>query len=255
MKFNTFLFLGVAILATSCFDAPQFPDAPKIEFKSIIFKDLTTGSDSLNLFIDFEDGDGDLGLATDELEPPFHQKSYFLKSVNSFVAFNDTPIPESDVPGLISDLLKLSDKNIVDSLPDYSGDQICLNWDTNLTLQTLKGQSIETTKVNDTIYFQFNKMYHNIFVEYFVDRGTGFQKFDWRLEIDCSTNFDGRFPILNDDGKPRPLEGTIKYGMVSVGFKSLFKDDLMKLKVTILDRSGKYSNTIETPPFRLSDID
>ncbi len=235
------LFIGITLIASSCFDAPQFPNTPKITFKNILFKDLNSGPDSLNLFIDFEDGDGDLGLDPSEIADPYNQKHYFSNKTGSKFNF---------VTETSEDLMVLSNRTDIDSLPPFSGDAKCFNWDTNPELFFEDGSQLV-----DTVYFQFNKRFNNIYVTYLVDRGSGFQVFDWRKEVDCSTNYDGRFPLLNEDGKKRALEGTIKYGMVSVGFKSLFKDDLMKLRITILDRSGNYSNTVETPPFRLSEID
>lgn len=235
----------VAFLAlTSCFDAPEFDTTPKIEYSSVKFKDVGTNSDadSLIIFLNFEDGDGDLGLSTQELSPPFNQKTYFSNKTGQPInLLNSFPL---------EDLMVLSNRSIIDTLPSFAGAPKCFNWDTNPELFLNNGDQLK-----DTVYFQFNPRHYNIFVDFFVDNGGTFTKFDWRLEIDCSTNFDGRFPILNDTGKDKGLEGTLKYGMVSVGFKSIFKDNLMKLKITILDRSGNYSNTIETPPFRLSEID
>ncbi|MTI39903.1 hypothetical protein [Fulvivirga lutimaris] len=229
---------------TSCFDAPEFDTTPKIEYSSVKFKDVGTNSDadSLIIFLNFEDGDGDLGLGTEELNPPFNQKIYFSNKTGQAIdLFNSFPL---------EDLMVLSNRSSIDTLPAFSGAPKCFNWDTNPELFLNNGD-----RLKDTVYFQFNPRHYNIFVDFFVEDGGSFRKFDWRLEIDCSTNFDGRFPILNDGGKEKGLEGTLKYGMVSLGFKSIFQDNLMKLKVTILDRNGNYSNTIETPPFRLSEID
>jgi hypothetical protein len=239
-----FIILALSLALASCFDAPEFDTTPKIEFSSIKFKDVGTNSDadSLIIFLDFEDGDGDLGLSTEELSPPFNQKIYFN---------NKTGQPaDLSTQFLLEDLMVFSNRSQIDTLPAFAGAPKCFNWDTNPELFLNNGDQLK-----DTVYFQFNPRHYNIFIDFFVDNGGVFEKFDWRLEIDCSTNFDGRFPILNDSGKDKALEGTLKYGMVSLGFKSIFQDNLMKLKATIVDRNGNYSNTIETPPFRLSEID
>ncbi len=243
MKYLSLTFVSILTIITSCTEAPEFPDTPKIEFKDVIFKDIGSNSDadSLIIFIDFEDGDGDLGLDAEETSSPYNQKFYFS---------NKTGRPFNFSLETLDDLMKLDDIGVIDTLPPFSGASRCLNWDTNPDIFFSDG-----TQLQDTVYFQFNPRHNNIFVEFLVDRGSGFVTFDWRLEIDCSTNFDGRFPILKDDSRSKALEGTIRYKMVSVGFKNIFGEDRVKLRVTILDRSGKYSNTVESPPFRLSEID
>ena len=238
----TFLFCLVVILGSSCNDAPEFPNTPKIEFESILFKDVGNGdADSLIINISFEDGDGDLGLDAQEIASPFNQKNYFSNKTGRFFSFGTETI---------DDLLKFSNSSEIDSLPTYEGDAICLFWDTNPDIFFEDG-----TQLDDTVYFQFNQRHHNILVDYFVDRGSGFEEFDWLLDLDCSTDFNGRFPILNLEDGERALEGTIRYGMPSVGFRNIFGEDQIKLSITILDRGGNFSNTIETPPFRLSEID
>lgn len=231
-----------AALIFSCSDAPEFPNTPKIEFNNIIFKDISDGeADSLILFIDFQDGNGDLGLATEEIAPPYNEKNYFSNKTGDLFDFDNETV---------DDLMVLSNNSTIDSLPPFSGDSRCLYWDTNPDLYLTDGSQLE-----DTVYFQFNERHYNFLVDWLIDRGSGFEKFDWRLDIDCSTDYNGRFPHLNETGKSKSLEGTIKYGMTSFGFKSIFQDNLLKLKIRIIDRSGNYSNTIETPPFKLSDID
>ena len=243
MKLKILIFFGVSIIFSSCFEAPEFPNTPKIEFKEVIFKDIGTNSDpdSLLIILNFQDGDGDLGLSTNESQSPYNQKNYFSNKTGLLFDFKNEDI---------EDLLTFSDTSEIDSLPPFSGNAQCLNWDTNPEIFFLDG-----TQLDDTVYFQFNPRYHNIFVDFFLDKGTGFEQFVWRLEIDCSTNFDGRFPRLSSETKSKALEGTIKYGMLSVGFKSIFQDNPIKLKITIVDRNGNFSNTVETPPFRLSEID
>lgn len=235
------LFLGILILITSCNEAPEFPNTPKIEFNNIIFKDVSQEADSLIVYIDFEDGDGDLGLGTEELAPPFNEKNYFSNKTGKLFDF-DSETSE--------DLLVLSNRSTIDSLPPFFGDSKCLNWDTDPELFFTDG-----SQFSDTVYFQFNDRHNNFIVDWFVDSGSGLDEFNWRLELDCSTDYNGRFPSLNNTGKAKPLQGTIKYAMASFGFKSILQDKTIKLKIRIIDRSGNYSNTIETPPFKLSEID
>ena len=236
------LLYGILILITSCNEAPEFPNTPKIEFNNIIFKDISGGeADSLILYIDFQDGDGDLGLGTEEIAPPYNEKNYFSNKTGDLFDFDNETV---------DDLMVLSNRSTIDTLPSYFGDAKCLNWDENPDLFLTNG-----SQLNDTVYFQFNERHYNFLIDWFVDKGSGFESFDWRLDIDCSTDYNGRFPYLKDTNKSKSLEGTIKYGMTSFGFKSIFQDYTLKLRIKILDRSGNYSNAIETPPFKLSDID
>lgn len=245
-------------LLASCIDAPEFPDTPKIKFNQIIFKDLSNGSDSLIVSIDFEDGDGDLGLSGDETAPPYNQRIYFSNKTGRELPVPTNRITETELEAFADELMTFADRATVDTLPPYSGDAICLNWDTSIELEipvTLNdGRDVIAQFESDTIYFKTNPRHFNFLVDYYINRGAGFELFDWKLEIDCSTDFNGRFPKLNFEEEDKAIEGTIRYGMPSVGFLPLFGDELLKLEVTIIDRAGNFSNTVETPPFRLSDI-
>ncbi|QSE97162.1 hypothetical protein [Fulvivirga lutea] len=242
MKKTLFNLLLFSLLAFACSEAPEFPNTPKIEFNNIIFKDLGDDADSLIVLIDFEDGDGDLGLGSEEVTPPFNQKNYFSNKTGQFFDFgNET----------LGDLLRFANRAEIDTLPDFVGDAKCLYWDTSPDIFLPDG-----TELKDTVYFQFNERHYNFLVEFFIDNGSGFEEYDWRIESgDCSPSFDGRFPILNESGKEKAIEGTIRYGMPSFGFETVLGDRQVKLAITIIDRRGNYSNRIETPPFRLSEID
>lgn len=74
--------LLITLTLGSCFDPPEFPVVPKIDFVDIKFKEgtNTNRTDSLMLWLDFEDGDGDLGL--DPADPfynsyPFNNLKFF----------------------------------------------------------------------------------------------------------------------------------------------------------------------------------
>ena len=83
-----------------------------------------------------------------------------------------------------------------------------------------------------------------------------FEVFDWRTEFEypgCATSYDGRFPILAKNGDlsvQSPVEGTLKYGMVSSAFILQFSIKTLKLRVQIQDRLLNRSNVIETPEFQ-----
>jgi hypothetical protein len=70
----------VSILTGSCFDPPEFPVVPQITFEGIQFVDSPDPSDfdSLNLYINFKDGDGDLGFSASpqDISDPYHSANF-----------------------------------------------------------------------------------------------------------------------------------------------------------------------------------
>ena len=65
------VFLLVQLFFPSCASAPDYPDTPVIEFKSLsksVMKQtpLVNGADSLLITFSFTDGDGDLGFKDDQ---------------------------------------------------------------------------------------------------------------------------------------------------------------------------------------------
>ncbi len=75
----------LVILSGSCFDPPEFPNTPQIEFAGIEFLDSPDPSDfdTLNLYLNFKDGDGDLGLSSSNpryLSDPFHYAFFYQEN-------------------------------------------------------------------------------------------------------------------------------------------------------------------------------
>jgi len=235
--------LAVVIFAiglNSCFEAPTYPTTPEIEYENIQFIDVSNPSDfdSLILTLRFKDGDGDMGLSTDETgcytvdgkKLCYNDKFYYQFPNGTFVTYK-TKRTHPDY----------------DTLPAFVHPYNCINWEV-----TKDNNNV----VKDTLYFTLNQDHYNIFVDFLVKQNNGsFQEFDWRTEFyypGCGIPFDGRFPILSKDlSKKSPLEGEIRYGMTSVGFLSLFSTKTLKLRVSIQDRALNKSNVIETPEFRL----
>ena len=72
---RNFFFVGIFLLlgVVSCIDTPNFDDTPSIQFNSIDkftvpdpFSGPNARKDSVVITIDFEDGDGDLGISPEE---------------------------------------------------------------------------------------------------------------------------------------------------------------------------------------------
>lgn len=236
VKRGLWLFL-IALGVSSCFDPPEYAFQPQIEFESIEFKEYGSGfdsePDSLILKISFQDGDGDLGLDPSELgcvsdNICFNNKFYFIKQDGTPVTYRD----------------KRTNPNF-SSLPDFVKPYNCINWEV---------RTLSSGGPVDTLYFEINPDHYNIEVDFLVKNPTNgtFEEFDWTKEFNypnCGISFDGRFPILFKDRPGSPLEGTIKYGMGSLGFKALFSIKTLKLRVLIKDRALNQSNVIETPEF------
>jgi hypothetical protein len=88
-------------------------------------------------------------------------------------------------------------------------------------------------------------------VQFFIRQGNGeFQEFSFEKEY-C-LGFSSRFPVLSD--KTSPVEGSLKYRMGSAGFRSIFGNNDIKIRVQIQDRALHKSNIVETAAFKLNSI-
>jgi hypothetical protein len=278
------VFFLVILISGSCFDPPEFPIVPEIEYEDIEFVDGDT--DSLILHINFRDGDGDLGLDNANLEflsDPYNSVFFFqenngkISKLTTFAATNQIDqydilvipnpqqgklvfprtrkkpeydsIPPYDCPNY-EYVSKLTRKLLIEHADLAVLDERVIFLDT-LPGQNANGQSTSFYQIQDTLLIQVNPEHYNIEVDFLVKNGSTFEPFDWR-ETFCQT-FDGRFPELaKDDGVP--LEGTLKYTMNSVGFGDLFRLKTLKLRIQVKDRLRHRSNVIETPEFTLDKI-
>ena len=81
MKKN-FIFLSlIAVLAISCMQENNFPETPAIKFNQIINK-----TDSIQLWIDFTDGDGDFGLEQGDTTGSFDD---CLRQYNLYLTYQE----------------------------------------------------------------------------------------------------------------------------------------------------------------------
>jgi hypothetical protein len=257
------LSLIAAFMVSACFNPPEYPAIPEISYNKIKFIDTpdpagTLVADTLALYVDFKDGDGDLGLNDADLQltaatKDFVEQFYFDKGGKRWAIDDVTKLSQSTKPDDITfykTLLKYSSKKAVpfDTLPSYLKPFDCINW--KILYKTV-GNTVTPT---DTVYFQLNPNHYNIFVDFLVKQNNGsFIEYDFRKEL-CTT-YDGRMPILSKDiGQETPLEGTIRYAMVGVGFKLIFSIKTLKLRVSVRDRALNKSNEMVTPEFTLAGI-
>ncbi|UYZ64623.1 hypothetical protein [Hymenobacter weizhouensis] len=169
----------LALGATSCLNAPDYSDTPEISMNRVEYtvefdQDRQVDFDSFNIIVDFKDGDGDLGLTSDETNPPYSR----------FQADGVTP----------------------------------------------------------------NRFYNNYFVQIFRRNGRG----EWEPFIadpaNPSNNYDGRYPLLNPDGRKQPLRGDLSYKAIRFARGFLPSGSTYRFEITIADRNLNESNTVTSEP-------
>jgi hypothetical protein len=275
------LLFGISMGVTACFDPPEFPITPEIDFEGIYFREARAVGerDSLVLNISFRDGNGDLGLSSTDIDPPFHDLNYYLATEDDTLKvekqtvylelpqFVDVP---SNAPGKLVTVRTARDPAYAAlNIPPYIDDQTSCTYYTYTYVLVDEGDKEifdETYNIDtvlafpgidkiyvllDTFYYKRNPSYANIEVEFWVKEGNSYKLFDWEKEF-CTISFNQRFPVLTE--KEGPLEGSLQYAMVTSGMKSIFSIKTLKLRVRIRDRELNESEWIETPEFTLDKI-
>ena len=301
MRSARFIAFSIVISITlySCFRPNDFDEVPLISFQNLQFVEGPGNiPDSLILTIDFQDGDGNLGIPESVGTPPYHQYDFVIDANNRFVTLGgqgfqppfDRTFLDSGPNGLI---LRVPDETFseVDNRPPdfdcqfYVVDSIQAFWNAPFPPYTLDifefecQNAVQPCVVRDTLldgngvgFFQTrldtfliakNDRSQNIFVDFFRKRNGEYELIDWTRifsEDGCGTDFDGRFPIFDDDRARggKSLEGTIRYSMQSEGFRLVLRNDTFKIQVKISDfgtvESNNVSNTVESPDLTLQQI-
>jgi len=218
-----FLFIFLSIIA--CKDRPEFPSTPVISLNDYYFREIQGISlDSLIIKIRFQDGDGDLGLESFETYPPYHLYDVVKNQSGDTVRHGDPGAPPYD----------------------------CVNYEI-LRKETSVNDTLVITA--DTIQIERNPNHFNFFLTFLIDTtGNGdFREFNPALERNCAPPYHGRYFVLNTARDIRPLEGELQYSLVS-GFRLLFRNETIKLRIMIQDRTLHQSNTIETDPINILEI-
>lgn len=276
------LFCFLAFGVSSCFTPPEFANQPEISFNRIEFKVTPDPSeaDSLIIYVDFRDGNGDMGLNDNLRDDPYHEQTFFLEDAGEVIPIGTVQQALNNVPGYPSELPMIvtpnppgklvtnrSRDNGYGFLPAFnSGDLNCRNYTSRLLLiapvakntiddsfnivDTLRDQTgAEYYVIRDTLHFQRNLNHYNILVRFYESSGGPFTEFSWEDEF-CTT-FNGRYPILTDESGP--LEGTIRYAMTSTGFTPLFSIKDLALDIIVKDRAFN-KDSVRTDKFKLQDI-
>jgi hypothetical protein len=222
---------------------------------------------------------------------PYHFLNFFTESNGALTVVESSEgdvnghiiLPAAGVSGKLATYRRLL--NAVPSAPEYScadyylgnvylrkTDAAFLN-DTDNIVGNISFSGQEYYVLQDTFLVVVNPNHYNIAVDYFIEQQDGsLKKFDWARDIPSSyTNcfylsFNGRFYLLSGQqigstGKDGPFRikrisknaGELRFAMVSLGFRQLFKGKNIKIQVSIKDRALNQSNTIETEPILIPE--
>ncbi|WP_460539976.1 hypothetical protein [Echinicola sediminis] len=207
-------------LMGACVSPPDnFPTVPEISFSNVSYIEVESATDSLIVSIKFKDAEGDLGLDARDINPPFHPLEYLRDNQGELITYSSRP-PEA---------------------PVYNP----IDWVIN--------PLVDNIEVKDTIWVEQNPNFNNIFVQFFIKRNGVFNEFKWS-DPPYYTTFNGRFPVILSGNNPRSVEGTIKYSMQSLGWRSIFRNDTIRLDIQVQDRDLNKSNVVSTPEFTLNQI-
>jgi hypothetical protein len=280
MNFAKSLTITVTLLITfGCEPEESAPIEPYIESVKFYHDfDKTLKKDTINLTINFRDGDFDLGLDPSDpahQAPPFHAINYFQLKNGKLI-----PRPQSYNVDLMSEIVKLEDSGkfvtyqiaqtqldtpepyscasyresevLIDRIPDQN----------NLTIDdTIIYHGEPLYHVRDTFLFERNPNHYNLHVDFLVEANGTFEKVDWEKSI-CGT-FDARFTpmdglapgattnafvfLLNRLSETR---GQIGYNIAPNYplFHNTFQGQRLKARVTIVDRALHISNEVESDP-------
>ena len=273
------LFGVLVVVASSCFDPPEYPNQPSIDFEGLEFFAEADAIDSLVLSINFKDGDGDLGLSSDDISFPYHPRNYFLENNGQLISV-PTISPYTNIPpiiylntgqtGKLATIRTLEKPEYASKMPEYIypftcttyiydslyievGDEEIFDNSYNITdtLRSSNPSNKDLYQIKENFYTQKNPNYDNITVDFILSNNT---ELNWETitGTECGPSFDGRFPRLSD--KDGPLEGTLRYSMKSEGLAIILGSQSFKLRVTIKDRALNTSNTIETDFVTLEGI-
>lgn len=259
---------------SSCINDPEFNDVPKIKFKKVTFKRIggVSAPDSLTISLEFQDGNGDLGLDNRFTQSPFNSTNFFVDDNGQLIT-----IEHLGRPGF-------------EFLPEFTFPERCESWLTEYTVegfiqaaglsfssQDEKDAFIQSLNLNlentdeglkilDTLYFEPNPNHNNLHLdimllkddgEDFSDADGNYEIFNWLTDLPistCGSPLTLRFPIMSNLNDSSPLEGTLSYSLASPFIEASFGNEKIKLRIKILDRELNQSNTVFSELFTLNEI-
>lgn len=250
-----FLLVVFSCIVYGCIGEPEFSDVPLVEFTGIANKVVGDEGDRITVSIGFQDGMGDLGLATEDTLQPYQKDS--LDQVGNKVPKidenGDTVKTEGQVVYEEVDVLDNEGNKIPrinsegDTIKDESGNIIYVTQQVPKT-----DENGDIIMAGQEIIYEENKYHNNYFVKILKKNEDGFF-----VEVQLKANnieqtFHGRFPVLNER-KEGPLQGEIVY---EIPFGYILNEDFqagdsLKFEIHIADRALNESNRIITDGIEL----
>ncbi|MEQ9442872.1 MAG: hypothetical protein RIG62_27775 [Cyclobacteriaceae bacterium] len=221
-----FGFFFIIMGLSACFDEPDYAAEPVITgIEDFYFVDVPGGFDTLVMRVNFQDGDGNLGLTARD-EESFEQ--YIL------------PLPTDEHGELIK----------------YDPSQGPFNCNKYAWPKGINPLVIDGNTITDTVRADQNPLVRNFEITIFTREQNGeYVAIDFGDPAICRAPLGGRFsPLKEDFSNTKPLVGTIQFSAPSLQFRSLFRNDSLRLGVVIRDRTGYESNMAITEAFTLNDI-
>ena len=216
---NYLILLSIIFISGACISPPgDFPSTPEISFRDLNFS-TTDGADSLILTLNFKDAEGDLGLNPNDVAPPFNPVTFIRDQAGKLIVYSARPV----------------------EAPSFNP----IDWVINPIVNNIV--------VRDTVWVDQNKDHNNIFVRFFIKRNGVFTEFKWEAPP-FFTTFNGRFPRIINGSEVLPVEGRIKYSMLSFGWNSIFRNDTLRIDVEIQDRALNRSNVASSLEVTLNQI-
>lgn len=272
------IFSIIALLFGSCFKEPQFSIIPEIvSLDKVYFQNSPSESDAdtLTIVLTFKDGDGDLGLDPDDpkhINSPYNANNLYLVKDGKLISIETFSgnltangsvvkvldpiliIPEGVTGKLVIDKTRNVDNN--DTIQNINPNLPCVKYvgDTSVfirekdkaifdatynVIDTIKTNTEDIYKIEGKFYYQPNPNYYNIEITFEV-KENNFKAYEFG---DCNPKiYSQRFPVL---GTPKhPIEGTLKYNIISAGLLNDFGDKVIRLRIRIKDQAHHESNIV-----------
>jgi hypothetical protein len=263
---------GLSLDSCDGSEEPSYPVEPVITFNNLEFKKnniVPSLPDTIQLTIDIQDGDFDLGLDHSELDSPYHSFDFFVDNNGArtrVIPTNHLDHPyffiNTDLPGKLVtfNYQNQSGTPLQYNCEDFIYSDVLVNSESLIANPSTIGEDFSDVyfHVHDTFFVERNPSHYNIEVDFLIEQNDGsFSEFDWMHEY-C-TSFDGRFPYVETLGGGKTVDlgpflikrhskakATLTFSMVSLGYVPLFGGKELKLRVMIRDRALNSSNVIET---------
>ncbi len=233
-----------AWLVGACIKQPEYSVIPQISWGSLNFVAGTfPNPDTLIIKFNFKDGDGDLGLASVDTERPDGKYVnpwygvYDTTNINNFGYVTDGDYTHLSQYG--NNLKYIDYKIRKTNFPGFSMPDTlnCVNWEI----------SKNVGNKTDTLFIYQNLAAYTINVDIYTRRllTDPYVYYD-PAKNDCLPNeFRGTFPDLSNNRQVSPIDGTLTYKFVYLAFGLKFRLQYLKFDITVMDRAGHVSNTLE----------